>query len=337
VVRCWGLSSQRNREAHPAATHLRAQVDSPQGCAHTAWARAETCRPEVNAAGAEESRQQEAFPVRLQASCNSQESSDWKDGGQGDDVLSAAQGRAPECEGQEVPEADGEAEGVPLVVVPTGDAEPRVNPEGWQHTWLWSDEKWFEVGGVQGNERMWVEADDPDPDERYVGKAAHPTKVHVWATICSSGRSSLHIHSGSINSQVYIDCIEQAFLPCLYDKEWLALDKRTNYVFQYDGASCHNSKLTLGWLRKHLPRHITALKRAEWPANSPDLSPIETLWNYLQNAVIEKQAETVEQLKVAVVDAWWEIPLSTIQHVIDGVTKKIEKCIDREGGRTNTR
>jgi hypothetical protein len=195
--------------------------------------------------------------------------------------------------------------------------------EGWQRNWMWSDEKWFEIGGVQGNEHMWVEKEDPDPDERYVGKAAHPTKVvslpvplavpltavltalplplmtadplatslplccshslqvHVWAAICHSGRSALHIHVGSINSEVYIECVEEALLPSLYEKKWLGLNKRIKYVFQYDGASCHKSKLTLGWLRKHLPKHITALKKGEWPANSPDLSPIETLWNIL--------------------------------------------------------
>jgi hypothetical protein len=215
--------------------------------------------------------------------------------------------------------------------------QERAHDADWVKDWIWTDEKWFEVGGVQGNEHMWVEATDPDPDERYVGKSAHPTKVHVWGAISYTGRSSIHIHVGNIDSQVYIDCIEEALLPSLYDPEYLALDKRKKYTFQYDGASCHSSRLTLEWLKAHLPRNISALRKGEWPANSPDLNPIETLWNILQDAVIEKQAETPEELEKAVLDAWWAIPVETIQKLIDGVVKKVRTCIEREGGRTNTR
>ena len=80
-----------------------------------------------------------------------------------------------------------------------------------------------------------------------------------------------------------------------------------------------------------------ALRRGEWPANSPDLNPIEKLWNILQDRVIEEQAETVDELKAAVIKAWWDIPQSTIQHLISAVPNKILKCIEKEGGRTNAR
>jgi transposase len=63
---------------------------------------------------------------------------------------------------------------------------------GWERQWMFTDEKWFNVGGIQGHETMWVDANDLHPDERYVGKRAHPTKIHVWAGITWDGRMSLH-------------------------------------------------------------------------------------------------------------------------------------------------
>ena len=40
--------------------------------------------------------------------------------------------------------------------------------------WIFSDEKWWCVGGVQGNERMWVLAEDPFPDELFVPTVSNP-------------------------------------------------------------------------------------------------------------------------------------------------------------------
>jgi hypothetical protein len=59
--------------------------------------------------------------------------------------------------------------------------------------------------------------------------------------------------------------------------------------------------------------------------------------NILQDAVIEKQAGTLQEIKDAVIEAWWAIPQAMIQNVIGGVLGKIDKCVEREGGRTNVR
>jgi hypothetical protein len=208
---------------------------------------------------------------------------------------------------------------------------------GFEREWIFSDEKWFELGGVQGNERMWVDKDEPYPQERYVGKAAHPPKIHVWGAISHTGRTGLHIHVGGINSDVYIDCMEKALLPALFEKSWLGLSRRKKYVFQYDGATCHSSHVTLKWLKEHLPANVTALPRAVWPANSPDLNPIELVWTHLQDRVIERGAQTVDELKEIVREEWWKIPQEQIQHLLSALPNKINECIDHKGSRFNKR
>jgi len=48
---------------------------------------------------------------------------------------------------------------------------------------------------------------------------------------------------------------------------------KANAIFQQDFAPCHKSKSTKQWLTK---RNIEILP---WPANSPNLNPIENVWN----------------------------------------------------------
>ena len=179
--------------------------------------------------------------------------------------------------------------------------------EDWD-AWIWTDEKLFEVGGVKGNERIWVDGADRYPDERFVGKVAHPTKIMVWGAICTGGRSAIHFHAENVKSDVYQECIEEALVPSLYDSEYMNLNKKEEYIMMQDGASSHMSKATEAWLVKKLPKKINFTARSEWPPNSPDLNPIETLWSIMQDRVIELKAWTEVELCEVVQKAWWDIP-----------------------------
>ena len=199
--------------------------------------------------------------------------------------------------------------------------------------WVFSDEKWWCVGGVQGNERMWVLEGDPFPHERFIPTAANPVKVHIWAAISYDGRSTIHIHDGKVDSKVYCACLNDALLPGLYEKDYLALKKSTKYVFMQDGASCHTAATTYAWLQEHLPEHIHHHAKGEWPASSPDLNPIERLWAILQDRVIEKRAYSYDRLVEVVLDEWWRLEQDTIRKLYDTMTVRCQKCVHADGGR----
>jgi hypothetical protein len=202
--------------------------------------------------------------------------------------------------------------------------------------WDFSDEKWWVVGGVQGNERMWVDDDEPDPDELYVPTAAHPVKVHIWAAISWSGRSSLHIHDGKVDSKVYQMCLDDAYLPCVYEKDYLGHKRRQKVVFQQDGASCHMSKGTRDWLENKMPKSFSATYEtgiSGWPASSPDLNIIETLWAILQDRVIEQKAYSYDKLVECVTQEWWNISQTVIQNLYNSIPTRLQKCINADGKR----
>ena len=72
-------------------------------------------------------------------------------------------------------------------------------------------------------------------------------------------------------------------------------------IFQQDGASPQRAKTVKAWLASE---DIEVLK---WPARSPDLSPIENLWNMLKeeigplNHIGPNQKEELTQV---VTEAW---------------------------------
>lgn len=84
------------------------------------------------------------------------------------------------------------------------------------------------------------------------------------------------------------------------------------------------------WLEDH------KIKTLEWPANSPDLNPIENIWGILTRAVFEngRQFKYVKDLKAEILKQWGLIRAKTIQNLIDSMTDRIIEVIKNNGGNT---
>ena len=122
------------------------------------------------------------------------------------------------------------------------------------------------------------------------------------------------------------------FLACKYDKEYLNLRKDKNYIFMQDGATCHTARATQQFCQSRFPRHIRVLEKAGWPPTSPDLNPIERLWNVLQDKIVERMARTEEDLRNIIEEEWWAIPQDLIRRLIDSMPGRIDRCRAAQGG-----
>ena len=76
--------------------------------------------------------------------------------------------------------------------------------------------------------------------------------------------------------------------------------KVPNPVLMEDGAPVHRSKICEEWRQQRL------FEKLNWPANSPDLNPIENLWMILKDAIQLNKAcpRNIDGLKVVLERKW---------------------------------
>ncbi len=72
-----------------------------------------------------------------------------------------------------------------------------------------------------------------------------------------------------------------------------------------------------------------------WPPNSPDLNPIENIWNILKSKVARTKTTTALEFENLIMDKWFTITMETINAVIDSMSSRILKLIENKGDYIN--
>ena len=97
----------------------------------------------------------------------------------------------------------------------------------------------------------------------------------------------------NVNAKVYQQVLEYFMLPA--GEEILGC---ADFTFQQDLAPAHSARSTMRWLEDH-----HGIEVLSWPANLPDLNPIDNLWGLVKRRMSEWPS-TQEELKGAIRIAW---------------------------------
>ncbi|GFW59496.1 transposable element Tcb2 transposase [Trichonephila clavipes] len=96
-------------------------------------------------------------------------------------------------------------------------------------------------------------------------------------------------------------------------------------IFQQDNARQHTARVAQDFLL----RFQTLL----WPARSPDLSPVEHVWDQLKRQM--PSCHSVHDLELAVQDLWAHLPQDNIRCLINSMPDRVAACIAAGGDPTS--
>ncbi|GFV85604.1 transposable element Tcb2 transposase [Trichonephila clavipes] len=162
-------------------------------------------------------------------------------------------------------------------------ARSMCNVTNWQKV-VFSDESRFILGTDDNRVRVWRR-----PGERY--NSLHTVLRHtactaglmVWGAIAYDSRSTLIVMCGTLTSQRYVDDILRPYVGPF-------LNGLPGAIFQQDNARPHTARVAQDFLR-----HFQTLP---WQACSPDLSPVEHVWDQLKRQM--PSCHSVHDLELAV-------------------------------------
>ena len=190
---------------------------------------------------------------------------------------------------------------------------------------LFSDEARFNLSHADGRIRVYRRT-----GERYVSCCVIQRdrfgggSVMVWGGICSGRKTRLLVLDGNLNAQRYInEVLVPEVIPFL-------LQNGPNLIFQQDNARPHVARVVNDFFNQN------NVDRLPWPALSPDLSPIEHLWDELSRRIHNgnPQINTVAQLRQALVREWNNLPNPLVQRYVNSMRRRIQACIQANGGFT---
>ena len=89
----------------------------------------------------------------------------------------------------------------------------------------------------------------------------------------------------------------------------------------HDNAPSHRSKYTLKWFENR------GIKVIKWAAVSPDLNPIENLWDFIDKKLKKMKPINVKELEQMILTIWNGITCLRCKVLVDSMPRRIDRCI----------
>lgn len=193
-------------------------------------------------------------------------------------------------------------------------------------TVLFTDECRFGLWRSDDRDRVWRRT-----GERFAPCAMRESQpfqrhsVMVWGGINAHARTELTvIENGSLTALRYI---EEILLPNVVT---FAPFIGENFVLMHDNARPHVAGVVTQFLEE------VGITTMNWPARSPDMNPIEHLWDIIKRRIRRRSPPptNVEQLKTMLFEEWDSVSQDDIQRLIHSMPRRIEALRKARGGNT---
>ncbi|UYV68766.1 hypothetical protein LAZ67_6000748 [Cordylochernes scorpioides] len=191
----------------------------------------------------------------------------------------------------------------------------------WMTEWhrvVFSDESRFCLSSDSRRVRVWRRRGERSNPAAIVERpTVRQRGIMVWGAIAYDSRSPLLRIQGTMTAQRYVDnVLRPVTLPYLQGVP--------NALYQQDNARPHTARIS--------QQALQDVQMLPWPPYSPDLSPIEHVWDIIGRRLHAlPQPRSEDELWQMVEREWRAIPQDAIRTLIDSLPRRVAACIAVRG------
>lgn len=204
----------------------------------------------------------------------------------------------------------------------------------------------FKYPGCRVKRVQWVQRGE----QRTAARPNNPMAVNMYAGITCHGVTKAHLVTGTskmttnfknkkgqqsrnITSEEYREVLTRTLLPeghrLLHNKTLL-----TGWVLQQDNdpTDKRSAQAALQDWNAWSSRRVTLLPG--WPPNSPDLSPIENAWAWVEAEVDSRGCTNFENFQETLLEVWENLPPHIVKGLMRSIPDRLRECVEKKGGKT---
>ena len=189
---------------------------------------------------------------------------------------------------------------------------------------LFTDESEFETISRNKYSKVRRKKGEDRYQTKFIKKVVkHPASIMIWGSVCARGFGKIFFLpvNSRMNSLIFKDVIKNYLLP--------TMSKYSCSVFLQDNASPHTSKITSSYLKQN------SIQTIYLPANSPDLNPIENLFNFLKYKLESEDTSSLPKLKKAIKRSVGKFERKYFEKLCLSMPERLQEVIDRRGEMTH--
>ena len=194
------------------------------------------------------------------------------------------------------------------------------SPDFWKK-FIFTDESKFNIFGSDGRRMVWRKRNTEMhpknllPTVKYGGGS-----LLVWGCMSASGVGNLVFINGIMNHQLYIHILKNNLE---LSARKMGLDG--DYVFMHDNDPKHTALNTRLWVLYNTPHFV------KFPPQSPDLNPIENLWDILEKNIRSRHISNKNDLASALNAEWDAISKSVTTNLVESMPRRLKAVILAKG------
>lgn len=144
----------------------------------------------------------------------------------------------------------------------------------------------------------------------------------VWGAFSWHGVGPIVKIVNKMDRFQYLDILKNNMEPFAFE------NMPITWTFMQDNDPKHSSKIVKEWFLNE------QIKVLDWPAQSPDLNPIENLWSDVKNEIAQHNYKNAEELWKGIQNAWYSIPKERCQRLVESMPRRLQAVIENKGFST---